>query len=97
MTELNYARAQARWLADRFPEHHIDVELVDKVVAEHDSGYSYSSYTYADGSFKLVVHQTDGRSVHIDLRDVDIDLTAMVVEGLRMELAAAAASQDLAF
>lgn len=93
---MNYARAQARWLADKFPEYKIDVELVDKVTVEHESAWDP---TYGDGepSFKLIVHQTDGHSAHIDLRDVDIDLTAMVTEGLRMEMEAAAASQGLAF
>lgn len=97
VTEINYARAQARWLAREFPEYGIDVGLVDKVTVEHESGWAYSSYTYADASFKLIVHQTDGRGAHIDLRDVDVDLTAMVTEGLRLELEALAASEDLPF
>lgn len=93
MIEINYARAQARYLALKFPNEGIDVENVVSVCAEFERGYAYSSYTFEDGSFQFVIDYKEGGRKYVYHYDSStVDLTEMVVEGLRLELEAVASS-----
>lgn len=87
MADQRYARAQAQWLAREYPDWNIEPERVMRVTFHYEAGYSYSSYTYSDGSFHIEVEYDNGeRFYHYPGSgdDATIDLTRMVVEGLAL-------------
>lgn len=90
MSEINYARAQARYLKHKFPNElfiqRINLDLVDRVEMQFTQGRVWSSVTLEEGGCDIVVYQTDGQSWFVTADDgMQFDLTEMVIEGLRLE------------
>ena len=88
MPEINYARAQARWLVHNCGA--VDIELNDVVAvrAIFSKGMAWSEITIESAEFYFEIEHKDGRKVwvYVDDRDgAEVDLSTMVVEGLEME------------
>lgn len=79
-----YAVAQARWLAREFPEFTIETDGVDSVRFEYDEGYHYSTLTFQDAEYEIIITYADGSSRYLCDMTRSIDLTRMVVEGLEL-------------